>query len=92
MTLTRRQTLIGAAATVAAAALPAVAESECTIYPRQLWLCHYELPAEPFGLRYIDRLGYEWAGGAEFLAMVRRLDDAGLTLSDGDLVEIVELA
>lgn len=29
MTLTRRQTLIGAAATVAAAALPAVAEAEC---------------------------------------------------------------
>jgi hypothetical protein len=91
MTLTRRHILAGAAATVAAAALPAVKQSEFTVYPRRLWLCEYEQALVP-AMRYIDRLGYEWAGGANFLAMVRRLDDAGLTLRHGGLDDIVGIA
>ena len=101
MTLTRRQTLIGAAATVAAAALPAskildVARVEVSFGVNEwgghkFWICEYEL-TDPV-VRYIDRRGYEWAGGHDFIDTVRALDAAEV-VSDHpyELEDIPEIA
>jgi hypothetical protein len=86
--LTRRHVLVGAATTVAAAALPAiavadVANGEVMLDPRHRF--------RDIVVGYIDRNGCEWFGRYDFVEMVRDLDEADL-ITHHELADFPEIA
>jgi hypothetical protein len=72
MTLTRRQTIVGAAATVA---LPAVAAADAANIQVEMEPRHR---LRDVVVGYTDRNGCEWFGSYDLVEMIRDLDEADL--------------